>query len=61
MMAKKAATEFLVMCDGLRVGRAPTEAKAKALVKEFDKQYPNGMVFTVEPAKSTKKPHITKS
>ena len=50
-MAKKTPTEWIVRCDGLRVAKEATQAKAKAkaVAAAMGKQYPATMIFTVEP------------
>lgn len=41
--------DYIVLCDGLRVAQAPTEAKAKSIAYAMGRLYPPFMVFTVEP------------
>lgn len=44
----KKETEFVIICDGLRVASAPTWAKGKSLADAMSRNYPPDMIFTVE-------------
>lgn len=60
-MPEQKDTEFVIICDGLRVGRAPTKTKAENLANAMSKRYPPHMIFSVSEDTKAKGPHITAS